>query len=732
MKRKTDRVSVRLIHIEVLLGLVLLGGVFLAASHSDMVAAQHLMATTAIYVREQCNRYNRIDLASETKSLMRVMQSANQVAHEMLEDADGGGLHPLADYAQQSYVSGVVLMDEAGRVTAEYHGGDAAPEALADYLDSASLLDTARYPEKRYAIRYTCSDGSTVDLAAVGRLDEAGVVATYYHTSTEYIDSFRLSIASLLAGYNSETTGTIVVSNGNMIVASNDESLIERSTDEIAILRRIKAAGESEKLVHTNQAEGSFIQDFGLMERGRNFYVYVYQGEWTVFAGTLQNVFYALIIYALILVFVRFIRWKTAQNYRERQYRVQQEYAEKLRTTNEELSAAVSQADRANAAKTSFLSRMSHDIRTPLNGIVGLMAIDDSHPDDLALITANRGKMKIAANYLLSLINDVLQMSKLESGEIVLAHEPLDLNRLSRDILTIVEQRARDAGVTLEYDRSQTERVRIGNVYGSPLHLRQIFLNIYGNCIKYNRVGGSVKTVCRCLEEQDGRVTYQWTIRDTGIGMSEEFLAHIFDPFSQEHTDARSVYNGTGLGMSIVKNLIDAMGGSISVTSEEGVGSEFVITLPFEIADVLPESREEEAAADAADVNGLHLLLAEDNELNAEIAKTLLADRGITVDIAWDGRQALEMFENRPSGTYDAILMDVMMPHMDGLSATRAIRALERADAKTIPIIAMTANAFDEDAQKCFEAGMNAHLSKPLRIEKLVATVAKFCRKQNE
>ena len=724
-KSRADRVSIRPIHMEVLLALALLGSVFLVATHSDLVSARQQMAMTVQYVKEQCNRYNRIELASETKSLMRVLESANQIAHQL--EKDGGEEVSLADYARLGYVSGVILLDETGRILSDYHEAGEPAERLNEYLDSSALLDVALYPEKRYATSYVCADGSTVDLAAVGRRDAPGVVAAYYHTPVEYIDAFRLSIASLLSGYSFETSGTVVVTDGSAIVASNDETLVGRNVDETAILRRIREAHKTDELVHTNQAEGSLRQYFGLMARGRNVYVYVYMPERAVFETTPRNMLFALILYAVILACIKVIRFRTAQSYRERQYRVQQEYAEKLRAANAELSAAVDQADRANAAKTSFLSRMSHDIRTPLNGIVGLIEIDDSHPNDVALLTANREKMKVAANHLLSLINDVLQMSKLESGEIVLAHEPLDLNQLSRDILTIVEQRATEAGVTLEYDRQQAERVKIGNVYGSPLHLRQVFLNIYGNCIKYNKVGGSVKTVCQCVGEADGIVTYRWVIRDTGIGMSEAFLAHIFDPFAQEHTDARSVYQGTGLGMAIVKSLIDKMGGTIEVGSRLGEGSEFTITLPFEIADEPPKPQQAAREAETADVRGLRVLLAEDNELNSEIIKMLLTDRGAEVEVAQDGRKALEAFENHEPGTYAAILMDVMMPNMDGLSATRAIRALAREDAKTIPIIAMTANAFEEDAQKCFEAGMNAHLSKPIRIEKLVAAIAEFC-----
>lgn len=724
-KSKADRLSVRLVHMEILLALALLGVVFLTAAHSDTVSARQQMATTIRYIREQCNRYNRIELASETKSLMRVMESVGQIARQM--EADGEARAPLSEYAQMGYVSGLVVMDETGCVLSDYHGTGEAPRQLGEYLDSPALLDAALYPEKRYATRFACEDGSMIDLAAVGRRDAPGVVAAYYRTPVEYLDAFRLSIALMLSGYSPETSGTIVVTGGSRVVASNDEALIGGNAEEMAILRQIRQAYRSGELVRASRPEDSFRRYYGMMGCGRNFYVYVYMPEKAVFATTPQNMLFALIFYAVVLAFIKVVRFRTAQSYQERQYRVQKEYAEKLRAANAELSAAVDQADRANAAKTSFLSRMSHDIRTPLNGVIGLLQIDDAHPSDVALLTANREKMKVAANHLLSLINDVLQMSKLESGEITLAHEPLDLNRLLRDILTIVEQRAAEAGVALEYDRRQFERMKPGCVYGSPLHLRQVFLNVYGNCIKYNKVGGSVTTLCRIVGERDGIVTYRWVIRDTGIGMSRAFLAHIFDPFAQEHTDARSVYHGTGLGMAIVKSLIDKMGGSIEVSSREGEGSEFVITLPFEIAEELPEPQQAAWETEKADVRGLRILLAEDNALNAEIVKKLLADRGAKVEVASDGRQALEAFESHKPGTYAAILMDVMMPNMDGLDATRAIRALDRADAKVVPIIAMTANAFEEDARKCMEAGMNAHLPKPIRIERLVAVIAGFC-----
>lgn len=392
------------------------------------------------------------------------------------------------------------------------------------------------------------------------------------------------------------------------------------------------------------------------------------------------------------------------------------------RNRQQELKKAKEAAERANVAKTSFLSRMSHDIRTPLNGIIGLLKIDEQHADNRELVDANREKIRVSADHLQSLINDVLQMSKLENGEFNLEYEALDLNQLSRDVLTIVEMRAAEAGITLEYGKDSDE-VKYPYVYGSALHLRQIFVNVYSNAIKYNHVGGRIMTHFKLLGQEGDQVRYEWQISDTGIGMKPEFLEHIFEPFAQERTDARSIYRGTGLGMAIVKSLIDRMGGTIEVTSEEGVGSTFRIKLSFRIA-AKEELIEKKERLKEGSVEGLHLLMAEDNELNAEIAKLQLEEAGAEVTVVKDGQQAVELFEKLPAATFDAILMDIMMPVMDGLSATRAIRALEKEDAGEIPIIAMTANAFEEDEKKSLEAGMNAHLSKPLKIELVVATIA--------
>ncbi len=395
-----------------------------------------------------------------------------------------------------------------------------------------------------------------------------------------------------------------------------------------------------------------------------------------------------------------------------------------------QLEEALRAAKQANEAKNNFLHRMSHDIRTPLNGIIGLLKMNEAHFDDRDIVLENYKKMETAANHLLSLINDVLQMSKLEEGHTELTHERISLVDLTADIVNIIIGRAVENGIDWNYEKGKTV-IPYPYIYGSPVHLRQIFLNIYGNCIKYNRPGGTITTIVDTLGEHDGICTYRWTITDTGVGMSEEFLAHIFEPFVQEHSDARSTYEGAGLGMSIVKSLLDKMGGTISITSKEGVGSTFVIVIPFEIAPA-PEVLPEKHSADGASIKGIRLMLAEDNDLNADIAQTLLRDAGAIVTVVRNGKQAADLFEHSEPGTFDAILMDVMMPVMDGLAATEKIRALERPDAKTVPIIAMTANAFAEDAEKCIAAGMNAHLPKPIEIDSVIKVIAENVTSANK
>lgn len=381
-------------------------------------------------------------------------------------------------------------------------------------------------------------------------------------------------------------------------------------------------------------------------------------------------------------------------------------------------------ADAANAAKTAFLTRMSHDIRTPLNGILGLIEIEELKDGDMQAARESRAKARVAANHLLSLINDILEMGKIEDRKLTLEHAPFNLKELCDDTLVLCKLRASDNGITMQ-DNSLPYATG-PYMIGSPTHIRQIIINLLDNSIKYNKRGGSVTFSSKTKPLDDGRALFCFSVSDTGIGMAPEFLKHIYEPFAQEGDDARSKFQGTGMGMPIVKSLIELMGGTIEISSEVGVGSTFNVQIPLDI-DKNPQARADtvEGVLDCS-LADMNVLLAEDNELNAEIAQTLLESEGIVVTRAADGNEAVDLYVGRPAGSFDAILMDIMMPGMDGYEATRAIRLSEKVDAADIPIIALTANAFAEDAKAAHDAGMNAHLSKPLDFNKLKNILARI------
>ncbi len=386
-----------------------------------------------------------------------------------------------------------------------------------------------------------------------------------------------------------------------------------------------------------------------------------------------------------------------------------------------EMAELKEKAESANQAKSRFLANMSHDIRTPINGIVGLMKISEEHLDDTELVRENFEKMDVAANHLVSLINDVLQMSKIEDGVEEISLEETNLSEVFQEINTLTIKSAKEKGI--QWIDSTNQDFTYPFVMASPLHLRQIFLNIYGNSVKFTQAGGTISTTQECMGTKSNKVTYRWTISDTGIGMSKEFMSHIFEPFAQEKNGARSQFEGTGLGMSIAKHLVDQMSGTISVSSELGKGTTFIVEIPFELVKGLDKK---EQTQEKKDIQGMCILLAEDNELNAEIIEFMLKEKGVDVTLAKDGKQALEIFCDKPSNHFDAILMDIMMPVMNGYEATKAIRDLDRMDAKSVPIIAVTANAFEEDKQKAIEAGMNNHVSKPIDMKALIDILSKY------
>lgn len=389
----------------------------------------------------------------------------------------------------------------------------------------------------------------------------------------------------------------------------------------------------------------------------------------------------------------------------------------------QKLLDAAEEARRANIAKTDFLRRMSHDIRTPINGIQGMLAIADHYPEDMEKQKENRDKVKEAAGFLIDLVNSILDMNKLESGTTTLEHTSFDLITVLQEVNGVARMNAELRGLTISVDH---RKIKHRKLLGSPLHLKQILQNIDGNAIKYNRVGGAVLFSTEEVSCENGKATYKFRCSDTGRGMSKDFIAHVFEPFAQEDSSARTSYMGTGLGMAIAKQLTEMMGGNIAVESELDVGTTFTVTIPFELDSNYKEAYALENVDFSKTLSGLKVLLVEDNELNMEIAKFILENAGLEVISAKDGKEAVDIFKESREHYFDLILMDIMMPVMDGLTAAKTIRAMKRQEAKTIPIFAMTANAFLDDKRQSKEAGMNEHLSKPLDEKKLLNTIWKY------
>lgn len=402
------------------------------------------------------------------------------------------------------------------------------------------------------------------------------------------------------------------------------------------------------------------------------------------------------------------------------------DYKQKELAYQQELVKAVESANQANTAKTDFLSRMSHDIRTPLNGILGMLDIAQKNETNPKALQECHEKMRTAAFHLKALVNDVLDMQRMETDRFFLEQIPFDIREILDNCWSMLEAQASRLDITLK--KIKPGSLKYPYLIGSPLHIRQIFMNLLSNAIKYNKPGGSISIHAKIIRQVHQNVIYKFIISDTGIGISPEFQKHIFEPFAQEDTGARTIYKGTGLGMAIVHRLVQEMGGTIQLKSEKNVGSTFTLILPFTIDEHQPSASAETDTDTPADLTDLHILVVEDNELNLEIAVFSLEAAGLNVSTAINGLEAVRLFEKSKPYEYDIILMDIMMPVMNGLDAAKAIRGLSRPDATTVPIIALSANAFAEDIQKSKNAGINEHLAKPLEMDKVLKVIASYCK----
>ena len=711
IKRKKKEKRIRLFGC--LIGICVAVVALLYFFHAEKAEAEKRLVEIVNYVKVQCSTYTHYNESSESKSLLRAIESARQMSTNINMEAENGGhlsREFLKENLQTLWVDGILVLDTEGNIDCEYSMDESLTDEITEYLQKDIIMEYSGYEERTYSERFTREDGSRIDIAACARKDASGIVAVYYYTPSEFVRNYTLTIQGLLNGYSLQKDGTIIVADEGIIVASNDESLLGQNTADNGVVQAMKKHTDSQHIYHLRK-EGTGC--YGIMLKQRDYYIYAYLPDMEVFRNLPLSVISVIFLYFLMFSIFWLWTYRTNQAHQKKE----QEKDEKYKA---ELLIAAKKAEAANEAKTEFLQRMSHDIRTPINGICGMIDMAEHYADDMEKQTEYRAKIKEASNLLLELVNDVLDMSKLESGEVVLEESPFNLNKIFEEVLVVIEQIAAEQNIRIVWEKKEIKHC---DLIGSPRYVKRVMMNILSNAVKYNRENGQIYISCREIpSEQPEMPIIEFVCRDTGIGMTDEFQKHIFEPFAQEHAGSRTKFAGTGLGMPITKKLIEKMGGTITFESEKGVGTTFVIRVPFKI-DPDADKREEQKDVSEKSIKGLHILLAEDNELNMEIAEFMLQNEGADVTKAWNGQEAVELFRKSEPGEFDVILMDIMMPVMNGYEATKMIRSLDREDAKKIPIIAMTANAFTEDRIRAKEAGMNEHVAKPVDVELLMKVI---------
>ena len=700
-------------------GISLFGAVFALSRRADIQNCEQRLTGVMEFIKAQSADYTKYNDTAVAKSLVREA-AAISALEDLSLDCDEAA---LSEYARMLWLTGISVLDAQGDLVCEYTENGTGYAQLQSGIKLEPLLSVIDYPQKTYVKRVELGGGNFVNVAVHSCADGTGVVLAYRYIPAEFSEKSVLSIQDLLDGYEVSSTGTLLVAEDNRVAASNDPTLIGTNIFENERLMSIRRSGHADKLIRVYAPKG-IEQCYGMYGHGQDYYLYAYVPARQVYTLTVMNLVITLVMYILILALVQVFRWNSARDFFIQQEHSEQEYRKSLEQKNIALQLAVQRETKANLAKREFLFNMSHDIRTPMNAIIGFTALAQTHIDDRGQVEDYLKKISVSSQHLLSLINDVLDMSRIENGKVTLETKPVHLPELVEDIGDAIQVGADKKHISFTVD---TAGMKNEDVIADPLRLEQILINVLANAVKFTPDGGQISL--RIVQKDTASADYadfEFHIKDNGIGMSEEFQKHIFEQFARERTSTVSKIQGTGLGLAITKSLVDMMGGRITVESEPGRGSEFTISLRFPVGEakagqMIPVSK-------ASDFTGKKLLVVEDNELNLEIASTLLEEAGFEVDTAGNGMIAVEKVEAASAGRYDLILMDVQMPEMDGYEATRRIRALPDKKKAAIPIVAMTANAFEEDQKNALNVGMNGHIAKPLDIQKLFQVLSELLK----
>ncbi len=784
MRRKQKRARANSIFwtVSLTVGVLLFGLVFAVSKHKDELDCKERLVTTFEFFKTQTSAYSKYNDTAVAKSLVRESAAVHALERDCTLDASEA---ELRQYTETLWMTGVALLDPTGSLISEYTEDGVGYDAIRDGLPEIASLGLVDAPDKTYVKRVELRDGSFVDVALHAFSAGDGILLAYRHTKEAFAQKSVLSVQTLLDGYDMNMVGTFLLVRSNVVEASNDPAMIGVDVTSHAMLRGIRATNQSEKLTYVLDGRGA--KYYGMYTHGRDFVLYAYVPARNIYRSMMPNLAAMLILYIVMLAVVQGLRWNAEQKYRQREAAAEHAYKEALEKKNHELEIAVQQEAAANRAKRDFLFNMSHDIRTPMNAIIGYTTLAETNLTQPAKVADYLRKISTASQHLLSLINDVLDMSRIESGRVVLEQKPVHLPTLVQDVQDIIQSNVTAKGLSFVVDLAG---VRDEDVVADPLRLQRILLNILSNAVKFTPSGGSI--TLRVVEKSGageptsmeaagaassgagestsmvsvGAVSssagepismeaagagsssagestslgtagpgsngepvrygdYEFYVRDTGIGMSAEYQKHIFEQFSREETSTVSKTEGTGLGMPITKRLVEMMDGSIDLLSVQGQGTEFTVHLRLPLCGA---PKQETPVADP-EFAGMRLLVVEDNELNMEITTTVLEEAGFVVDQAVNGQAALEKIATAAPGQYALVLMDIQMPVMDGYEATRRIRALPDPAKAQIPIVAMTANAFAEDRENALAAGMNEHIAKPFDIHTLLWKLAEILKK---
>ena len=695
-----------------IIGVLLMAGVAFFSSWRAMRTAEERFCQTLEFVKSQSTSFEKHNDTITAKALRRTAVAAHQLAENPALDLSDPQC--LNRQTEKLWLTGISVLGPDGTLRCESTTNGIGYDRFGDQLKNDAVLDVLSYPRKTYVKRVLLEDGSAVDVAAHRAESTELLLLAYRYTPAEFVEETALSIQSILDGYPAETSGTLFIVQNNQVVAANRPELIGQDVAGSPLAQGIRKAGAAEKLTHTRDWNGSGCY-FGMFCHGRSFDLYAYTDEKIIFREALLLILTVLVGYILLVMVLQLLRRRSAQEMELQKKEQERKYQTQLEEQNHKLEIALQHEGAANRAKREFLFNMSHDIRTPMNAIIGFTSLAATHIDNKEQVLDYLKKISTSSQHLLSLINDVLDMSRIESGKVKIEEKAVHLPDLVHDVRSIIQPDVSAKRLSLFIDTMDVENE---DIITDPLRLNQILLNILSNAIKFTPTGGTISIrIAQKNGAPKGRGCYEFRIKDNGIGMSEEFQKHIFEAFSREESSTVSGIQGTGLGMSITKNIVDMMGGTIAIESEPGKGSEFIVDLCFALSGQKAEPKQ------LPQLEGLRALVADDDTDTCLSVSTMLSKIGMRPEWTISGREAVirTRYAMEQGDEFSVYIIDWLIPDMNGIEIVRQIRKVIR---KSCPIIILTAYDWADIEEEARAAGVTAFCEKPLFLSELRRVLA--------